>query len=856
VEVVHESLLKAWPRLVRWQAQDEEGAVLRDQLRQAAHLWEEKGRSPDVLWSGTAFQEFELWRARYAGGLTALEEDFAKAMADRAARQRRRQRAIASAVVAASLAVAAVTGVLWVRARAAALRAEASKLIALGRAELDRYPTAAVAYGRRSLEVADTAEGRHFMVDALWRSPTARILPLGEEVVWRADFSPDGRWLAGFPFSGRVLLFGDDGGPPRVVQGQPPTASVPRIRFTPTGDAVLAQSLEEARVHMYGMPDGRELRRFEPEPPGGYGVIPRPKPGSANVLPVWTPLPQGILFQWAAPSHPGVREPFGVWPYDGGPPTLVGSLRYQAYAFGVDLQGRRFLLRRGSHLLVRPLVAGADDTIETPVVALGEDVPLGSHGFDPRGEKVWTSNAGAGRLRVWSIGDGASPQSRVLSMPNPEAQFAPAWDPTGSRVAWGCSAEQAVWLWDLAGPPDAVATVLRRPDTEATKQGMFSPRDGWLAVTNSSTLTFWSLAQPRARVLAGHTNVVSRLVFTRDSQSLVSCGYDSVRLWPLHARSGGMRRIGAGYRGMCYDAGLSPDGERLVLVGTYGVWLTTSIEGEGRWLLENARGTLWAPVWEGSGGRVAVASGYKAAEPNVILLFDLEAGSQRTLSLVPPGETGQGFDWGVYSLAFTGEGRLLAGGLGGVRWIDPKTGVSDWIWHLPRDMRAVFALSADGRRLVASSSGTHEKVRTASEVLFVDLGGGERRAIRSHGGGVTALAMDASGRTVVTGDEQGVVRVGSVDGSEPHRLCCHAGKVVTVAVSLDGQWIASAAGGEIRLWPMPDVTKPPLHTLPYDELMAKLRALTNLQVVEDAASPTGYKLDIGPFPGWKDVPTW
>ena len=62
--------------------------------------------------------------------------------------------------------------------------------------------------------------------------------------------------------------------------------------------------------------------------------------------------------------------------------------------------------------------------------------------------------------------------------------------------------------------------------------------------------------------------------------------------------------------------------------------------------------------------------------------------------------------------------------------------------------------------------------------------------------------------------------------------------------------------GEIRLWPMPDLSKPPLHTLPYDELMAKLRALTNLQVVEDKASATGYRLEIGPFPGWKDVPTW
>ena len=34
------------------------------------------------------------------------------------------------------------------------------------------------------------------------------------------------------------------------------------------------------------------------------------------------------------------------------------------------------------------------------------------------------------------------------------------------------------------------------------------------------------------------------------------------------------------------------------------------------------------------------------------------------------------------------------------------------------------------------------------------------------------------------------------------------------------------------------------------------RRLTNLQVVEDPAASSGYKLDVGPFPGWKDVPTW
>ena len=58
------------------------------------------------------------------------------------------------------------------------------------------------------------------------------------------------------------------------------------------------------------------------------------------------------------------------------------------------------------------------------------------------------------------------------------------------------------------------------------------------------------------------------------------------------------------------------------------------------------------------------------------------------------------------------------------------------------------------------------------------------------------------------------------------------------------------------LWPMLDVTRPLLNTLPYDELMARLRTLTNLQVVEESTSATGYKLKTGPFPGWKDVPAW
>ena len=84
----------------------------------------------------------------------------------------------------------------------------------------------------------------------------------------------------------------------------------------------------------------------------------------------------------------------------------------------------------------------------------------------------------------------------------------------------------------------------------------------------------------------------------------------------------------------------------------------------------------------------------------------------------------------------------------------------------------------------------------------------------------------------------------------------HSECVSAVAVSPDGKWIASASANEIRLWPMPDLSTPPFHTLPYEQLMAKLRALTNLQVVADATATTGYRVEVGRFPGWKDVPAW
>jgi WD40 repeat protein len=133
---------------------------------------------------------------------------------------------------------------------------------------------------------------------------------------------------------------------------------------------------------------------------------------------------------------------------------------------------------------------------------------------------------------------------------------------------------------------------------------------------------------------------------------------------------------------------------------------------------------------------------------------------------------------------------------------------------------------------------------------------GEVRDVVPNCGWVVA---DTGGQILVHAD--GRVFLGPAPGGAPRVLferedLGHEGPVHSLAVSPDEKWIATSSDESISIWPMPDVTKPPLHTLPHAELLARVDALSNLRVVRDPTAATGWKLDIGPSPGWKDVPSW
>ena len=250
-------------------------------------------------------------------------------------------------------------------------------------------------------------------------------------------------------------------------------------------------------------------------------------------------------------------------------------------------------------------------------------------------------------------------------------------------------------------------------------------------------------------------------------------------------------------------------------------------------------------------GRLAAAAPWRGPkEEKVIRVWDLETDACRVLG--PLESAGDGYEGNFGGLFFLPDGRLLASGADGLH-----------IW----DLENGSAKQLESRKFrygVLSSVGPH-MLNTFSQdlsseqgwLLWTDVGSGQSRTLDSHGKKVITTAFDPTGKIAVSGDFDGVVRVGTVNGERPHLLYGHQGYINDLAVSPVGRRIASAAhDGTIRIWPMPDMKETPFHTLPYEEILERLRSVTNVRVVEDKESSTGYSIDYAPFPGWETVPKW
>ena len=241
--------------------------------------------------------------------------------------------------------------------------------------------------------------------------------------------------------------------------------------------------------------------------------------------------------------------------------------------------------------------------------------------------------------------------------------------------------------------------------------------------------------------------------------------------------------IGAGDRVVAY----SPDGTRLAVASSIGIWLYDANTGAEVALLTGHIGVVTSVSFSPDG--TTLASGSNGGP---VRLWEVATG-QLKVSLI--GHTSL-----VSSVAFSPDGKTLASGAWDttIRLWDAESGQlkNTFAGHTLGVGSLVF--SPDGKTLV--SGGADETIR-----LWDAVSGQLKNTLKGHTDWVLSVAFSPDGKTLASGSRDHTIRLWDADsGRLKAVLAKHANWVYSVAFSPDGKTLASGSNDKtIRLWIIP-----------------------------------------------------
>ncbi|MFI1147839.1 XRE family transcriptional regulator [Streptomyces sp. NPDC020817] len=482
VELTHEALIRAWPRLRGWLTDDRERLRLHRRLTDAARAWEALGRDPGALYRGTRLELARDPAATRPIGLTPVERAFleastaAEAAAGSAARRRARRLHTLVALLAALVVVAGVATGNAVRAEDEVTRqrndAVAQNLADSATDLANTEQGLAVQLGLTAYRLSPTAKTRDGLASTLMTAT-----PVHAKEVLALAYRPDGRQLA--------TASGDH------------TARLWRTHGTesPVAEATLSGHGDDVRTVSY-RPDGRALAT-----------------GSAD----------GSVRLWdtADPSRPAVLA------------SLTGQGGdVRSLAYGPD---GRTLATSGTDGSV-----GLWDVADTARPALlarlaGHRDAVRSVAFSPDGRTL--ASAGEDRtVRLTDVADPRRPEPLAVLEGHDSAVFSVAFAPDGHTLAAASGGRTSIRLWDVTDLRYPAPLAVLAGHTDVVGSVAFSPDGRTLAsASDDRTVRVWSVARPAhpglLSTLTGHLTAVSSVAFSPDGAVLASGGFDTtVRL--------------------------------------------------------------------------------------------------------------------------------------------------------------------------------------------------------------------------------------------------------------------------------------------------------------------------------------
>ncbi len=250
---------------------------------------------------------------------------------------------------------------------------------------------------------------------------------------------------------------------------------------------------------------------------------------------------------------------------------------------------------------------------------------------------------------------------------------------------------------------------------------------------------------------------------------------------------GAIARFGKGY---VNDVKYSPDGTRLAVATSIGVWIyDTSTDTELDLLAEEP--DYVETIAFSPDSRTLASSGYSSN--GIIRLWDTDTGKLR--------DTLDGYEEEILVLAFSPDGTILASSGG---WPDYRIRLWDVATQQSRDTRfdntgSPYALSfsPDGKTLV---SGGRDNIVRLWEVQTGEL----KSRLKGHRDDVNAVIFSENGEICASGSDDGTIRLWTAHTGEMLAIFKGDAKfpeaINALAFSPNGSTLASATTDQIWLW--------------------------------------------------------